>query len=108
MSVFANPISPLIGTGNALDAAQGKVALVVNVASKCGLTPQYSALQAIHERYGDRGFTVLGGTYPLDILDAPNTTSAVTYKTQFNRTNGDMVVQIASNPSHIILMEVAE
>jgi glutathione peroxidase len=60
MSVFANPISPLIGAGNALDAAQGKVVLVVNVASKCGLTPQYSALQALHERFADRGFTVLG------------------------------------------------
>jgi hypothetical protein len=54
------------------------------------------------------GLTILNGTYPLDILDAPNTTSAVTYKTQFNRTNGDMVVQIGSAPSHIILMEVAE
>jgi glutathione peroxidase len=60
MSVFSNGISPLIGDGNALQAVEGKVVLVVNVASKCGLTPQYSALQTIHERYADRGFTVLG------------------------------------------------
>ena len=60
MSVFTHSLSPLIGSGNALDAAQGKVALVVNVASKCGLTPQYSALQAMHERFADRGFTVIG------------------------------------------------
>jgi glutathione peroxidase len=38
----------------------GKVVLAVNVASKCGFTPQYAGLQALHDRYGDRGFTVLG------------------------------------------------
>jgi glutathione peroxidase len=38
----------------------GRTALVVNVASKCGLTPQYTALQALHDTYADRGFTVLG------------------------------------------------
>ncbi len=37
-----------------------KLALVVNVASKCGLTPQYAALQALHDRFRDRGFAVLG------------------------------------------------
>ena len=47
--------------GRMVDLAQyrGKVVLIVNTASKCGLTPQYEALQAIHERYSDRGFTVL-------------------------------------------------
>ncbi|MEV5428501.1 glutathione peroxidase [Streptomyces sp. NPDC052701] len=38
----------------------GKVVLVVNVASKCGLTPQYAGLERLHERYAQRGFTVLG------------------------------------------------
>ncbi|GAA2436667.1 glutathione peroxidase [Streptomyces glaucus] len=38
----------------------GKVVLVVNVASKCGLTPQYAGLERLHERYAERGFTVLG------------------------------------------------
>jgi glutathione peroxidase len=39
---------------------QSKVLLIVNVASKCGLTPQYDALERIHKRYEQRGFTVLG------------------------------------------------
>ncbi len=39
---------------------QGKVLLVVNVASHCGLTPQYQALEAIHRKYKAKGFTVLG------------------------------------------------
>ena len=40
--------------------ASGKAALIVNVASKCGLTPQYEGLERIHERFADRGFAVLG------------------------------------------------
>jgi glutathione peroxidase len=39
---------------------RGKLTLMVNVASKCGLTPQYSGLEELHERYADRGFAVLG------------------------------------------------
>jgi len=39
---------------------EGKVALVVNVASKCGLTPQYEGLEALHKEFSERGFTVLG------------------------------------------------
>lgn len=38
----------------------GKVCLVVNVASECGLTPQYEGLRALNEKYGSKGFTVLG------------------------------------------------
>ena len=38
----------------------GRPALLVNVASKCGLTPQYAALEALHEKYVQRGFTVVG------------------------------------------------
>ena len=49
-------------TGGPLDTAQltGKAVLVVNVASRCGFTPQYEGLEALQKEYGDRGFTVLG------------------------------------------------
>jgi glutathione peroxidase len=43
-----------------LAAYKGKVALLVNVASQCGYTPQYKGLEAVYRRYKDRGFTVLG------------------------------------------------
>ena len=48
--------------GKPLDLSQfrGTAVLVVNVASRCGLTPQYTALEQVHERYADRGFSVLG------------------------------------------------
>jgi glutathione peroxidase len=46
--------------GSALPDLSGKAVLVVNVASKCGLTPQYTGLEKLQERFGDKGFTVLG------------------------------------------------
>lgn len=48
------------GRDQPLSAYRGKVALVVNVASKCGFTPQYSGLDALHRAYADQGFAVLG------------------------------------------------
>jgi glutathione peroxidase len=48
------------GTEESLGAYKGKVALVVNVASKCGLTPQYEALEKVYQTYRDKAFTVLG------------------------------------------------
>lgn len=52
------------GKEASLDTYKGKVTLVVNVASKCGFTPQYKGLEAIHKQFKDRGFAVLG--FPCD------------------------------------------
>jgi glutathione peroxidase len=55
------PVTTLQGETTTLGAlTAGRVALVVNVASRCGLTPQYTQLQALHREYAERGFTVLG------------------------------------------------
>ena len=55
------PVTTLQGAATTLrELTGGKPALVVNVASKCGLTPQYAALEALHEEFGPRGFTVVG------------------------------------------------
>jgi glutathione peroxidase len=52
---------PLLnGRPASLSAYDGKVVLAVNVASRCGLTPQYAGLQALQDKYSPRGFTVLG------------------------------------------------
>ncbi|PJN27973.1 glutathione peroxidase [Kitasatospora sp. CB02891] len=59
-SLFELPIRTLAGEPSSLAEYRGKVLLLVNVASKCGLTPQYSGLERLQKAYGERGFTVLG------------------------------------------------
>ncbi|MGC8462816.1 MAG: glutathione peroxidase [Acidimicrobiales bacterium] len=54
------PLRTLGGEETSLDAFRGTALLVVNVASKCGLTPQYEGLERLQETYAGRGFTVLG------------------------------------------------
>jgi glutathione peroxidase len=54
------PVRKIDGTEASLGDYKGDVMLVVNVASKCGLTPQYTDLEAIYEQYRDRGLVVLG------------------------------------------------
>ena len=60
MSLYDIPLHTLSGEPTTLGAYQGKAVLVVNVASKCGLTPQYTGLERLQKQYGERGFTVLG------------------------------------------------
>lgn len=61
MSILDAKIARLDGTPSTLgEITGGRPALLVNVASKCGLTPQYAGLEELHERLADRGFTVVG------------------------------------------------
>jgi glutathione peroxidase len=59
-SVLDAEIGALQGGSADLAQYRGKAVLIVNVASKCGLTPQYAGLEQLHERYAAQGFTVLG------------------------------------------------
>jgi hypothetical protein len=54
------PLKDINGQDTSLKAYEGKVLLIVNVASKCGNTPQYSQLQALHEQFASEGLAVLG------------------------------------------------
>ena len=61
MSILDAGIARLDGTPSTLgEITGGRPALLVNVASKCGLTPQYTGLEELQESYGDAGFTVVG------------------------------------------------
>ncbi|MBY8879534.1 glutathione peroxidase [Actinacidiphila acidipaludis] len=59
-TLYDIPLRTLDGAATSLADHRGKAVLVVNVASKCGLTPQYEGLERLHKRFADRGFTVLG------------------------------------------------
>ena len=54
------PVNDIDGAETTLGSYSGQVLLIVNVASRCGLTPQYSGLQDLQDKYADQGFTVLG------------------------------------------------
>ncbi len=60
MTIYDIPVKTLAGEESSLGALAGKTLLVVNVASKCGLTPQYTALEALQGQFGPRGFSVVG------------------------------------------------
>jgi glutathione peroxidase len=60
MSLYDTPIATLDGTADALGEQKGNVTLMVNVASFCGLTPQYTGLEALQQKYADKGFSVIG------------------------------------------------
>ncbi|MGK2957672.1 MAG: glutathione peroxidase [Acidimicrobiales bacterium] len=60
MSIYDHNINSLQGEAGTMSAYKGQTLLIVNVASKCGLTPQYEGLELLHERFRDQGFSVLG------------------------------------------------
>ncbi len=60
MSLYDIPLHSLSGLPATLGDLAGKALLVVNVASRCGLTPQYAGLERLQERFGERGFSVVG------------------------------------------------
>ena len=118
MSVYDIPISNIDGSDNGLEPLAGNVTLVVNVASKCGLTPQYTGLEKVHEQYADQGFSVVGvpcnqfmgqepGT-PEEIKEFCSTTYGVTFplteKVDVNGENRhalyDQLVDVADGEGH--------
>jgi len=76
--LFSIRANLLDGTSSSLGDHKGKALLIVNVASECGLTPQYTSLQKLFESYKDRGFEVLG--FPCNQFGAQEPGSAETIR----------------------------
>ena len=115
MSLLDTQIARLDGSPSTLgEITGGRPALLVNVASKCGLTPQYTGLEQLHKEYADRGFTVVGvpcnqfggqepGT-PEEIQEFCSTTYGVTFPmTEKVEVNGE-----GRHPLYAELVEVAD
>jgi len=64
MTIYDFEVTSLDGERRTLEEYRGKLLLIVNVASKCGFTPQYAGLEAVYRRHKDQGFAVLG--FPCD------------------------------------------
>jgi glutathione peroxidase len=114
MSLFDVEIGALQGGSADLGQYQGKAVLVVNVASKCGLTPQYAGLERLQERYDGRGFTVLGAPCNQFLGQEPGTAEeiaefcATTYGVSFPLTEKIEVNGESRHPLYQQLTETAD
>jgi glutathione peroxidase len=100
-----------------IESLRGRVVLVVNVASRCGFTPQYKQLQELHDRYGDKGLTILafpcnqfGGQEPgsdSEVLQFCSTNYGVTFpvmsKVQVNGAEADPIYEYLKKQSPGVL-----
>ncbi|SIO84323.1 glutathione peroxidase [Nocardiopsis sp. JB363] len=114
MSVLDVEIAALTGGPADLDRYKDKAVLVVNVASRCGLTPQYATLEKIQQGYADRGFTVLGVPCNQFMGQEPGTHEEIatfcstTYGTTFPMTEKVDVNGEDRHPLYTALVETAD
>jgi glutathione peroxidase len=114
MSVYDVPLKSLDGEPGVLAEQKGKVALLVNVASFCGLTPQYEGLEALYERFGAQGFSVIGvpcnqfGAQEPGTADEIKTFCSTSYGVQFPLTEKIEVNGESRHPLYQQLTETAD
>src|SRR3954465_12865834 len=114
MTLLDTKIAHLDGTPGSLGEHAGKALLLVNVASKCGLTPQYSGLEKLQETYGDRGFSVLGfpcnqfGGQEPGTAEEIATFCSATYGVTFPLTEKIEVNEPGRHPLYARLVEVPD
>ena len=85
--IYEIPVIKIDGSDASLGEYKGKVLLLVNVASKCGLTPQYAGIEALYKEYKDQGFEVLGFPANNFLAQEPGTSEEIQ---DFCQTNYDV------------------
>ncbi len=85
--IYGIPVKKIDGSDASFDEYKGKVLLVVNVASKCGLTPQYAGLESLYKEYKDQGLEVLGFPANNFLAQEPGTNEEIQ---EFCQTNYDV------------------
>lgn len=86
-NIYEIPVKTIDGSDASLGAYKGKVLMVVNVASKCGLTPQYAGIETLYKEYKDQGFEVLGFPANNFLAQEPGTNEEIQ---DFCQTNYDV------------------
>lgn len=77
MSLNEIPLTTIDGDETSLEEFTGKAILVVNVASRCGFTPQYAVLEELYKKYAERGFTILGFPSNQFMFQEPGTSDQI-------------------------------
>lgn len=77
MDLTTIPLTTIDGEETSLKEFAGNTIMIVNVASKCGFTPQYAVLEELYKKYADRGFTVLGFPSNQFLFQAPGTAEEI-------------------------------
>jgi glutathione peroxidase len=98
-TIYDFTLNSIDGQSTPLLSYKGKVALLVNVASRCGYTPQYSALESIYEKYKDRGFVIIG--FPANNFGGqePGTNQEIkTFCTAKYNVSFPMMAKVSVNP----------
>ncbi len=114
MCIYDLPLKTLRGEDTTLAGYRDQAVLVVNVASKCGLTPQYTGLEHLQERFGDRGFTVVGFPCNQFMGQEPGTAEEIeqfcstTYGVTFPLMEKVEVNGEGRHPLYSVLTEVAD
>ncbi|WP_306325930.1 glutathione peroxidase [Streptomyces venezuelae] len=114
MSLYDIPLKTLTGEPTSLAEYRDRAVLIVNVASQCGLTPQYAGLEKLQQEYGERGFTVLGvpcnqfaGQEP-GSADEIQTFCSTTYGVSFPLLEKTDVNGEARHPLYTELVQIAD
>lgn len=111
MSVYDYTVKDKKGNDVSLSEYKGKVLLIVNTATKCGLTPQYDALEALYEKYHDQGFEILDFPCNQFLAQAPGTVEEIDsfctlrFNTKFPRFGKIKVNGKDADPLYVYLKE---
>ena len=111
MSVYDFTVKDKKGNDVSLSEYKGKVLLIVNTATKCGLTPQYDALEALYEKYHDQGFEILDFPCNQFLAQAPGSVEEIDsfctlrFNTKFPRFGKIKVNGKEADPLYVYLME---
>ena len=111
MSVYDFTVKDKKGNDVSLSEYKGKVLLIVNTATKCGLTPQYDALEALYEKYHDQGFEILDFPCNQFLAQAPGTVEEINsfctlrFNTKFPRFGKIKVNGKEADPLYVYLKE---